>query len=205
MSDFSHFRLTDSSEILLYQELFSQQSTLLNKWWLWLINRPPGSVFDIKKIPESHREMFIKLACIFIMDKHPWICFNETFTELRCESMPFAFDNEKYFRAQILTRIKENVLMNENRLIESPTGSWIRVGKVVNGCLNIMTSFNPIEQCLQPMLKRLSGVKRVTGIYAYPDNSGGIAIEIDETFRPSTFTDQLTEILTSIDKIVEMV
>jgi hypothetical protein len=79
----SHHRLTDLSQLQPFKEKKGEQQFYKYAFAvykrLFLMN--PGDTYDItKKVAEENREMFIKIACCYIIDHQTPHHFNESFT-----------------------------------------------------------------------------------------------------------------------------
>ncbi len=79
----SHYRLTDLSQLQPFKEkmgetqFFNYAKSIYER----LFSMKPGETFDItKKVAEENWEMFIKIACSFIIDQQTPTHFNDTFT-----------------------------------------------------------------------------------------------------------------------------
>ncbi|WP_352422244.1 hypothetical protein [Proteiniphilum sp.] len=84
--DLSHYRLTDLSQLDSFKEKMGERKFYDYAFSVYgrLFNMKPGETFDItKKVSEENREMFIKIACSYIIDQQTPTHFNDTFTIIR--------------------------------------------------------------------------------------------------------------------------
>jgi hypothetical protein len=174
----------------------SDAQNLLDKTYLWLINMTPGSTFDLTTLEPKKRDLFLKIARLFIAENHQNFTLNDDFTTLFRDPIPYELGHISFYRTIIQKQLKENIIMNNHQKIESPEGQVITIGRVNDGYLNVMTSFNPIELRLD--LKKLTDVI-VKGIYAYDDGTGGISLQISDDFRYVKFVEQLTDLFMAIE------
>jgi hypothetical protein len=174
----------------------SDAQNLLDKTYLWLINMTPGSTFDLTTLEPKKRDLFLKIARLFIAENHQNFTLNDDFTTLSRDPIPYELGHISFYRTIIQKQLKENIIMNNHQKIESPEGQVITIGRVNDGYLNVMTSFNPIELRLD--LKKLTDVI-VKGIYAYDDGTGGISLQISDDFRYVKFVEQLTDLFMAIE------
>lgn len=81
--DLSPFRLTDFSELNPFKEKMGETQfySYAKSVYERLFSMKPGETFDItKKVAEENREMFIKIACSYMIDQQTPTHFNDTFT-----------------------------------------------------------------------------------------------------------------------------
>ena len=85
--NFSTYRLTSLDQLEPYKEKLTPGGffQFARRVYDRLFAMKPGETFDIeKKVSEENRDLFIKIACCYIIDGHSHILFNDTFTILKC-------------------------------------------------------------------------------------------------------------------------
>jgi len=81
--DLSRYRFTDHSELHPFIEKMGETQffNYARSVYERLFNMKSGETFDItKKVAEENREMFVKIACCYIIDHQTFHQFNDTFT-----------------------------------------------------------------------------------------------------------------------------
>lgn len=86
MSDYTCYRMNSYAEMIKYEQELGRESYVkyIDDILTWLLSRPKGFVFDVERLEEEKRELFIKVTCMLIADgTAKEFSFNETFTILK--------------------------------------------------------------------------------------------------------------------------
>ena len=89
--NFSSFRLIAPSDIEPYKQSMTEEKffAYARRIYERLANIRPGEEFNIeKKVSAPNRELFIKIACLYIHDFPGYAIFNNTFTVITRPQTP---------------------------------------------------------------------------------------------------------------------
>lgn len=86
MKNLSQYRLTDLSELQPFKEKMGEREFYKLAFAIYkrLFTMRPGESYNIlKKVVPENQEVFIKIACCYIIDHQTPHQFNETFTIIK--------------------------------------------------------------------------------------------------------------------------
>lgn len=93
----SPYRLTDLSELNPFKEKMGEAQfySYAKSVYERLFSMKPGETFDItKKVAEENHDMFVKIACCYIIDQQTPTLFNDSFTIITRYNEPIKMDKE---------------------------------------------------------------------------------------------------------------
>ncbi len=82
--DFSKYKMNSFSDIEKQKELHGKQKVeaYIDKIYAWLLEMNPGQIFDIIRIPEKERHIFILTVCLFISENNYGYILSNDYTQV---------------------------------------------------------------------------------------------------------------------------
>lgn len=75
MEDFKKHALTSWDWVHEYRRAFGEKkyNETFNRMYTFIRDIPEGKFFDIRKVQEENRDLFIKICCMFVLEQRHYI------------------------------------------------------------------------------------------------------------------------------------